>query len=113
MTSINVGQRYTGTLKRVSCDPLRFLVEIEPNSIAHIALEDTTLKPETDTDAILSALAPAISGHVEVEVRRDSDDGVYIADIWYPEPTIEDDEVEYVSMMHLRTVLVREGLVAL
>jgi hypothetical protein len=113
MTNIIVGQRYTGTLERVSCDPLRFFVQIAPNCVVPFALADTALKTDVDTDAVLSALAPAIGGHVEIDVRRESDDEVYTADMWYPEPIIEDDEVEYVSMMHLRTVLVREGLVTL
>lgn len=113
MAKLAVGQRYTGTLERVTCDPLRFVVRIESHADTVFALADTVLSSETDSDAILDALAPAIGGHVEVEVRCEGDDGTYVADIWYPEPIIEDDEVEYVSMMHLRTVLVRERLVTL
>jgi len=47
----------------------------------------------------------------EVVLLDDASDEPRNADIWYLEPIIEDDEVEYAAFCHIKTLLTRSGCV--
>lgn len=107
----NSGRYYAGIIDIRIEEQLLFAVKVSEESEERIlALADTALRDGVQAADIRAALAPALKNVVEI-AERDGPEDIPIADIWYPEPIIEDDEVEYTSPLHLRTVLLRAGLV--
>jgi hypothetical protein len=106
----NSGRYYAGILDIRLGEQLLFVVKAPEEAEARVlALADTVLRDGVQETEVRAVLEPALKNVVEIEEREGADDPP-IADIWYPEPIIEDDEVEYTSPLHLRTVLLRAGL---
>lgn len=111
MNELVPGRRYSGRLLDIHTTPLALSIAIDGVPGQHaVALADTALRPDVEAGAVRTALGAALGQQVQVEIR--SADGLPMAaDVWYHEPIIEDDEVEYTAPCHLRTMLVRAGLV--
>jgi hypothetical protein len=105
-----MGTRTSGVLTAIETDPLRFIIALTDGSAVSLQLPDTQLVANTTSEALEEVLAPAIGQQVEIELRGAPDNDDAVADIWYHEPIIEDDEVEYTSLCHLRTMLLRARL---
>ena len=105
--------RYYGVLIEIRFEEqLLFVVTGKDDGETRVlALADTVLRDEVPEAEVRALLEPALQNVVEVEERAGSSHPT-VADIWYPEPIIEDEEVEYTAPLHLRTLLVRAGLAA-
>jgi hypothetical protein len=107
-----MGTRSSGVLTAIETEPLRFMITLTDGSTVSLQLPDTQLIADTTIEVLENVLAPAHGQQVEIELRSAPDNDDAVADIWYHEPIIEDDEVEYTSPCHLRTMLLRARLLS-
>ncbi len=111
MNELVPGRRYSGRLLDIHTTPLALSISIDDVPGEHaVALADTALRPHVEAGAVRTALGAALGQQVVVEMRS-VDGPSIVADVWYHEPIIEDGEVEYTALCHLRTMLVRAGFV--